>query len=99
MPLVITPPAHAPHDSGDILRWQVESKSSSHAAYMVDLATGECACKWYRCEVAPKLRAGAKNVRLCQHYHLAKGRFCDWALWQFEQHRRQQEHGATADNR
>lgn len=76
-------PKFQPYDSP--LRWQIPSRTDGHAGYVVDLATGECQCKFYQCEVGPKERKGIP-VKRCTHYHIARDRFTDWAIFKFHEH-------------
>lgn len=73
-------PQHKPYDSP--LRWEIPSRTTGHACYVVDLGTGECQCRYHQCEVGPALRKGLQKKR-CTHYHMARERFADWAIWAF----------------
>jgi hypothetical protein len=76
-------PKHEPHDSP--LRWLIQSRTSSHIGYLVDLAEPACQCKFWQCDVSLKLKKGLAT-KYCQHYHMAKERFTTWAIHKFNEH-------------
>lgn len=80
----LEPPKHQPYDSP--LRWQIASRTNSHEAYVVDLGLPECQCRFWQCEVGPKLRKGLPVKKLCTHWHMARDRFASWAIDQFKKH-------------
>lgn len=82
-------PVHLPFDSP--LRWQIQSRTNSHECYIVDLGRPECQCRFWRCDVGPKLRKGL-HPKLCTHYHIARDRFATWAIWAFEKQDPNQQH-------
>ena len=81
-----------PYDSP--LRWLVESSTSTHKPYMVDLGAyngnGECQCKYWQCNVGPKVKSGTPAN--CKHIRIARERFTNWAIQAFKQHDQNQKH-------
>lgn len=75
-------PEHFPYDAP--LRWLIPSRTKGHDAYVVDLGLPECQCRYWHCDVGPKLRKGLQP-KLCTHYHIARDRFATWAIWAFAQ--------------
>lgn len=73
-------PKYKPYDSP--LRWEIPSRTTGHACYIVDLGMQECQCRYHQCEVGPKLRKGLQPKH-CTHYYMARERFADWAIWAF----------------
>lgn len=64
-----------------ITTWVVRSQTDG-SQYVVDLLEKEhaCQCKWWKCEVAPKLREGKAPRKMCVHYNLALNAFTPLAL-------------------
>lgn len=89
---MVQEPKFKPYDG--ILRWAIESRTSSHKTYIVDLGLEECQCIFHQCEVGPKLKKGLPTKR-CQHYYMAKGRFADWAVWAFHKDDPNRKHDDT----
>lgn len=77
-------PEHDPYDSS-CLRWVIPSKSEDGADYLVQIEPPSCQCRWWVCEVGPKLERGLKPRQLCSHYEEADKRFKECAKWIFSE--------------
>lgn len=74
---------YAPHDSP--LRWLINSKTDSNGSYLVDIGIPSCQCRYFICEVAPKLKQNLQP-KLCSHIILAQRRYLVWSVAQFKNH-------------
>jgi hypothetical protein len=70
-----------------ILRFMVRSRSQSGVTHLVDLGAndclGECNCRYFVTTCGPSIRRG--KPKQCYHVLLARDKFCDWAIRQFQQ--------------
>jgi hypothetical protein len=84
-------PIREPYDSP--LRWLIESSSTNHKPYLVDLSqyngVGECQCRFWVCNVGPKVKRG--EVVHCKHVRIARERFTNWAIEAFKNHDKNQK--------
>lgn len=84
-------PEHEPYDSS-VLRWLIPSNSDSRSSYLVQIEPPECQCRYWNCEVGPKLHRGETPRQMCAHYVEAERRFlayAKWAFWNFEEKKKQ----------
>lgn len=67
------------------LRFLVRSQTrGDREPHLVDLGAPSCTCKWWKCEVGPKLKNGLRPSKFCVHYHTAMNAFAPWAVEAFK---------------
>lgn len=87
-------PEHTPYDAS-VLRWLVASQSDERVEYLVQLVPPECQCRYWVCEVAPKLKRNEKPRQMCAHYREADRRFSEYAKWAFYQYEKNKKQNET----